>query len=205
MIIGTRWLRGAATRRADRQRGDRGAVAVEAALITPILILLVFGIIEFGLVFKDQLGLTSSVRAGARIASAEPRKATFAQDAADQVAREGGALRMASVKELWVYKADPAFLTTRGTPVGGSGTFTTCTVCVKFTWNASQNKFLPSSTTWTSLQQNACQGDVNRESVGVYLKFDHDAVTGLLFNSLMLDSHTVMSLEPMPTSGPCKP
>ena len=45
--------------------------------------------IEFGLAFKDQLAMTSAVRAGARIASAEPRSATFATDAASQVATRG--------------------------------------------------------------------------------------------------------------------
>ena len=36
-------------------RDDRGAVLVEAAFILPVVILIVFGIIEFGLAFKDTL------------------------------------------------------------------------------------------------------------------------------------------------------
>ena len=39
----------------------------------PALLLLIVGLLEFGLAFKDQLAITSAVRAGARIASAEPR------------------------------------------------------------------------------------------------------------------------------------
>jgi Flp pilus assembly protein TadG len=182
--------------RPDRRR-SRGAVAVEAALITPVFLVLVFGIIEFGLVFKDWLAVSSTVRAGARMASAEPRTATFASDAAAQVAKEGTALGMSNVKELWVYKANAD-----GTPVGGTSAFTTCGTCVKFRWNGSA--FTQTSSSWTSTQQNACQNDPNRDTIGVYLKYDHPAVTGLFFNSLTLSEHTVMALEPIPTATGCK-
>ena len=181
-----------------RRSGERGAVAVEAALVTPIFLLLIVGIIEFGMVFKDSLAVSSSVRAGARIASAEPRVATFATDAVQQVAREGSAMDMSSVKKMWVYKA-----AADGTPVGGSGTFDSCSACVKFTWNGTQ--FVQQSATWSATQQNACQGDPARESVGIYLELDHAAITGLLFKHLTLAEHTVMNLEPIPTTTGCKP
>lgn len=57
--------------RASRARSDNasGAAALEFALILPILVLLVCGIIEFGFVFQAQLALTHAAREGARIAS----------------------------------------------------------------------------------------------------------------------------------------
>ena len=45
---------------------DRGAAAVEFALVFPILILMLIGIVEFGSVFNTQLMLTSAAREGAR-------------------------------------------------------------------------------------------------------------------------------------------
>ena len=54
-------------RRRLRKRSERGAVAVEAALVTPILLILVFGIIEMGFLMKDDIALTSAVRNGGRI------------------------------------------------------------------------------------------------------------------------------------------
>ena len=180
------------------RRRDGGAVAVEAALITPILLLVVFGIVEFGLVFKDWLAISSSVRAGARMASAEPRVATFAADAAAQVAREGRAMGLANVHELWVYKAKAD-----GTPVGSTaGKFDACTTCVKFRWNGSA--FVQQSSTWLHTAQNACQGDVNRDNLGVYVLLDHPSVTGLFFDQLAIGEHTVMSLEPMSATTGCK-
>jgi hypothetical protein len=177
-------------RRRLTQPRDRGAVAVEAAIITPIFILILIGVLEFGLVFKDQLAVTSAVRAGARIASAEPRNPTFATDAAAAVAREGSAIDFTKVKSLWVYKADAS-----GHPVGAGGTFSSCSSsCVQFTWNAGMQQFVVSGGSWPATSQDACQGE--QDSVGVYLDFEHDGVTDVIFNSIDLSSHTVMVLEP---------
>jgi Flp pilus assembly protein TadG len=50
------------------RREDRGAAAVEFALIAPLFIVLLFGIIDYGWAFGQRLGLTSAVREGARLA-----------------------------------------------------------------------------------------------------------------------------------------
>lgn len=47
----------------------RGTVTVEAALITPLLVTLLFGIIEFGFIFKDLLLLHQAAREGTRVAA----------------------------------------------------------------------------------------------------------------------------------------
>ena len=46
-----------------------GTASVEFALILPLLLALLFGIIEFGFVFKDQLSIQQAAREGARIAA----------------------------------------------------------------------------------------------------------------------------------------
>ena len=192
----SRWLR----RRHALVRGDRGVTAIEAAIITPVFMLLLIGIIEFGLAFKDQLAITSAVRAGARIASAEPRYANFATDAASQVAREGSAADLSKTQALWVYKADST-----GHPIGAGGTFNSCsTACVQFTWNSSSKSFVQSGGSWPATSQDACPGE--EDSVGVYLKVNHSGVTNLFFSVLGLQSYTVMRLEPIPAmqTGGCK-
>ncbi|MGZ4595490.1 MAG: TadE family protein [Actinomycetes bacterium] len=52
--------------RATRRSRDSGAAAVEFALVVPILLVLVFGIIDYGLYFSDSLATRSGVREGAR-------------------------------------------------------------------------------------------------------------------------------------------
>lgn len=49
-----------------RSRDDRGATVVEFALLAPLFIMLVFGVISFGLVFAQQLGLSNGARQAAR-------------------------------------------------------------------------------------------------------------------------------------------
>ena len=50
-----------------KARADEGASAVEFALVLPVLILILFGIIEFGVAFAQQLSLNSGARQGARL------------------------------------------------------------------------------------------------------------------------------------------
>ena len=91
-----------------RPRGDRdsGAVAVETALVSMLLLTLLFGIVDSSFLLKDWLTVSAAARAGARMGASEPRVATFAQDSADQVTNAISGLNPANLQEVWVYKAD---------------------------------------------------------------------------------------------------
>lgn len=52
-----------------RPAADRGAVAVEFALLLPILMLLIFGLIDFGRALNAQITLSQAARVGARLAA----------------------------------------------------------------------------------------------------------------------------------------
>ncbi len=56
-------------RRPRRTRDQRGAVAVEFGLITPMLLLLVFGIMEFGYMLNRDTIVNNASRDGARVAA----------------------------------------------------------------------------------------------------------------------------------------
>jgi len=53
----------------SQQRTNSGSVTVEMVLVTPILLMLLFGIIEFGLIFKDIAILKQATREGVRTAA----------------------------------------------------------------------------------------------------------------------------------------
>jgi Flp pilus assembly protein TadG len=66
-----------------RQARDRGAAAVEFALLFPLLMLIVFGIIDFGRALNAQITLTQAAREGARLdALGEPDVSAETQAAA---------------------------------------------------------------------------------------------------------------------------
>lgn len=50
-----------------RKSSERGAVAVELALVLPLLIFLVLGIVEFGRALNTQITLTHAAREGVRV------------------------------------------------------------------------------------------------------------------------------------------
>ena len=52
---------------------ERGAVAVEFALIVPILVMLIFGIVEFGRGYNTKVTVTHAAREGARILALRSR------------------------------------------------------------------------------------------------------------------------------------
>ena len=53
----------------SRKARDRGSAAVEFALVVPVLLLIVFGIIDFGRALNAQIALTGAAREGARLAA----------------------------------------------------------------------------------------------------------------------------------------
>ena len=187
---------------------QQGAVAVEAALIIPLLIVLVFGIIEFGLLIRDYVAVTAATRSAARVASAEPRAAGFDTDAREAALHAMSSLPIGDLREVWVYRANADGFP--GTDAGGS--FANCTAsidCVRFS-------YAPETQTWTAVggfdyhKVVACQGAADATSVGVYIRADHQSLTRLIFDSVGMAEHAVMRFEPMPTvnglaGGNCRP
>lgn len=48
------------------RRNENGQAVVEFALVLPLMLLVLLGIVQFGSVFRDYIALTDAVRAGAR-------------------------------------------------------------------------------------------------------------------------------------------
>ena len=48
------------------RRGEQGQTVTEFALVLPLLALLLFGVIQFGIIFHQYVTLTDAVRAGGR-------------------------------------------------------------------------------------------------------------------------------------------
>ena len=72
---------------------DRGATAVEVALLMPILLILVMGIVDFGRALHAQITLTQAAREGVRVAALkQPNPAARTQNAATGLSGVGVAV-----------------------------------------------------------------------------------------------------------------
>jgi len=93
-----------------RLGGERGAVAVEFALIFPVLLLLVLGILEFGLGYHAWDVTQNAAREGARMGAVTP---------------DVGAIRARVLGTSDVLDEDKLSVTVQCQPVGG-GSFGGC-------------------------------------------------------------------------------
>jgi hypothetical protein len=70
--------------RAQKLASERGAEVIEFAIVLPLLLLVIFGIVDFGFMFQRYVVLTNAAMEGARIASlpgyveADTRERVFA-------------------------------------------------------------------------------------------------------------------------------
>jgi Flp pilus assembly protein TadG len=67
-------------------RSEAGQALVEFALVAPLFFLLIFGVIQFGILFGGQIGLGNAAREVARYASTVPANASSATVAAQATA-----------------------------------------------------------------------------------------------------------------------
>lgn len=178
-------------RRAD---GERGVELVEAAFVLPLVLLLTFGVIEWGLFFSTTAVSTSSTRAGARVGAAEFAPAGDKDAAADEIrdaveAVLGTETRLARPTDLYIYRA-----AADGRPVGGFG----CSVdCWHYTWDGTGFAADDASPGWST--PDACIGDGDDlDSLGVHVRVEHDFVTGFFGDSRTVEHKTVLRIEPLP-------
>lgn len=174
--------------RAGRLRDSRGAALVEMAIVLIPLSLIVFGIIEYGFIFKDSLTLSNATRSGARTASAEPTSPTFYQDTVEAVTRGAAGLELSGGERLFIYKAR-----TDGLPESGSNSSCTSN-CTEYRWDGGAKRFTVVSNNWPVTSHQACFGSA--DSVGVILRINHDALSGF-FKDMPLHERTVMRFEPL--------
>ena len=74
-------------RNAGARRHDRGAAALELAIVLPVLVSLTFGIVDFARMFNAEIQVSQAAREGVRLASLVTTTNTPAYTAADVTAR----------------------------------------------------------------------------------------------------------------------
>lgn len=116
-----------------RGRDDRGASAVEFALVVPFLLVIVFGIVNFGFIFAQQLSLSNGARQAARYAVVDgPTCAdivTEGRNSGATIGMDGGDVPVPELgRGLGAVTPTPACATSATKPCAGTATGTNVTV-----------------------------------------------------------------------------
>lgn len=124
-----------------RSRSQEGAAAVEFAIVVPVLLLLLFGIIDFGRMLFVQVSLAAASHEGARASSLRPvtsgNASAVAAAVATAVAQTApGAARLGALGTATVSVATPTYCTS-------GQTVTTITAQSPFHWVMPVGLLLP--------------------------------------------------------------
>jgi Flp pilus assembly protein TadG len=103
---------------------------VEFVVVAPILLLLVFGIVQFGILFNNYVALTDAVRVGARQAAVSRQLPDPEAVTVTRVTRAAGHLKTSDL-EITVDPYDPA----KGTPTWAQGGDVTVTATYPYSIN----------------------------------------------------------------------
>jgi hypothetical protein len=199
-------------RKGDRRR-ERGAVLVEAALLTPIVLVLVFGAMEMGYAFYGKLTVNHMSSAGARAASGGANDVLSDYHTLQAVKSAATGMSNNDISLVVVYRAtDPtdrvpsgclAASITDTSGVRGCNRYTATdlalastefgcvgppgpTVKIDAYWCPTARK--------TALLADAGNGPP--DYVGVYVKGVHHNLFGLFGQSFTFTSETVIKIEP---------
>lgn len=183
-----------------KRSDERGAVAIETALIVGLLVLIAIGAFEYGMAFRSSLGVAASSREGARVGASFGKGLTTGPGSlydADCRIIEAAAAALASatdneVVRIRIAKHDPAS--------GTDSLFNTYRPFVEGTDMAAQRR----CSTW--FEEFHTWDENNRDNVGedrdwlkVEVEYRHFWITGFLWwnGSMNWKNSSTMRVEPI--------
>jgi len=91
----------------SRFHGDTGSVIAEAALLTPLFITLLFGVLEFGGAFRDYLTLGNGSLAGTRQAAIQGNAADADWNIVQAVKKSVSAMPLSQINKVVIFRLRP--------------------------------------------------------------------------------------------------
>lgn len=182
------------------RRDERGAALIEAAIIMPVLLLIVFGVFEFGLLFRDELTLAQSTRDGARAGSAYGNDYDADFKIMRTIENASTAVPPDLITRIVIF--DPGPTEENGAPTddckNGIAVVDVCNVYTPNNWADTQRFGCNDSNDldkfWCPADRRVQLGNVGY--IGVWIEFEHPFVTGFFGNDITLTDQTIMRIEP---------
>ncbi len=95
-------------RRGRRLGGEDGAVMVEFALMAPLLVILVLGIVEYGSILRNETTVTGAVRNAARVGAQYKDDALGDLNALSSLYASIGSAQRLTINRVVIYRSDVA-------------------------------------------------------------------------------------------------
>ncbi len=186
-----------------RGTGEDGAVLAEAALLTPLIVLMLFAILEFGGLFRSYLTMNNATSAGTRQAAIAGSDVDADYQILQAIRDDSRAMPSSQITRIVVYKAVNATTPVpstcaAGTPVAGScNTYTGADLARPATdFGCSVSPPQPDRFWCPTTRKFAVKG-VNGppDWLGIFIEVRHPWVTGLFGSSVVISNTSVVKLE----------
>jgi len=188
-------------RHRNLRQSTRGAVAVEAAIASMLLITLFFGVLEVGLLLRSRTVMTDASREAARAAAALPRIENYQNNALAAISGVIAVNKGEPVDYVVIYRADP----NTGDLLSGE-VIEDCVIdCWRYEWLPGLGFEQKLGASWSYLTHSACGGVSDTDWIGVYVRGHYDGHMPFLDLDRVFSDTTIMRLEPMELGVPCRP
>ncbi len=206
-----------------RLRGDDGTALIEFALVAPVLIVLVLGLIEFGTFWREQNLLVRSSQSASRTGATQGTQRYADYNTLQSIRSSLSALDNSTIDKVIIYRADsadgrvpaacksiaaPNDLTAKGSAANRCNVYSQAQVdyagsplsvfrgtdsCSGGSWDAF----------WCPSNRSRGTDVSDPDYVGVYVQVSYETVSGLLTDTLTASATAVFRLEPCITGVSC--
>jgi hypothetical protein len=189
-----------------RGNGERGATLIESAVVTPVLLLFVFGIFEFGFAFRDYLAVANSTRDAARAASVAGNVRDADYRMLRAIERASAALPDGAIERIVVWEATGPNDAVPSGCAGGTPQVNVCNVYSAADLTVPEINFGCQEVAlgdpvdspdrfWCPSTREVSVG-TGLDFVGVYIRITHDYITGLFGDSVVFEDQMILKVEP---------
>jgi TadE-like protein len=179
---------------------------IEAAIITPLLMLFVFGIFEFGFAFRDYLTVANSTRDGAREVSVAGNVTDADYRMLRAIERGSAALPELSIERIVVFEASGPTDTVPTTCKNGTPVTGLCNVYDGSSISLDESQFgcqevangdpIDSPDRYWCPNVREVSAGTGLDYVGVYIQITHTYITGLFGAEIEFEDQMILKVEP---------
>jgi hypothetical protein len=172
---------------------------VEAALVTPVFLVMLFGVIEGGLLMRDWSTVGDATEAGVRSGSTAGSEVDADWQILRAIRTGSAVIDDASIKKIVVYHAStPGAGPHPSCMAGTASAIHRCNVYQASDWQRLPDEFGCVSETaldgfWCPTSRETEAGGT--DLVGVWIQAEHKSITKMFGESVTIEDHSVLALE----------